>query len=205
MEFGGKLQELRKSRSLTQEELAEALFVSRTAVSKWESGRGYPGIDSLKEISRYFGVTIDELICSDEMVSLAENEKIEVSKRYVLLLCGLLDILHAIMFFVPMFGNGTGSSETLSMFGLTGINPVIKTVFFMITGVVVLNGITGVVIAEFGRPVRNRCRLVMLIVPSILAVTTFIAARQPYAGIIAFSLLVIKGMLILSILGGNDK
>ena len=54
MEFHEKLQELRKSRGLTQEELAEALFVSRTAISKWESGRGYPSIDSLKEISRYF-------------------------------------------------------------------------------------------------------------------------------------------------------
>ena len=50
MEFNEKLQELRKSRSLTQEELAEALYVSRTAVSKWESGRGYPGIDSLKVV-----------------------------------------------------------------------------------------------------------------------------------------------------------
>ena len=63
MEFHEKLLELRKSRGLTQEELAEALYVSRTAVSKWESGRGYPGIDSLKEISRFFSVTIDELIC----------------------------------------------------------------------------------------------------------------------------------------------
>ena len=48
MEFHEKLQELRKSRGLTQEELAEALFVSRTAISKWESGRGYPSIDSLQ-------------------------------------------------------------------------------------------------------------------------------------------------------------
>lgn len=49
MEFHEKLQELRKSRGLTQEELAEALFVSRTAISKWESGRGYPSIDSLRK------------------------------------------------------------------------------------------------------------------------------------------------------------
>ena len=64
MEFNEKLQELRKSKSLTQEELAKALFVSRTAISKWEQGRGYPGIDSLKEISRFFSVSIDDLICS---------------------------------------------------------------------------------------------------------------------------------------------
>ena len=51
MEFNEKLQELRKQKGFTQEELAELLFVSRTAVSKWESGRGYPNIDSLKAIS----------------------------------------------------------------------------------------------------------------------------------------------------------
>mgnify|MGYP002508820047 CR=1 FL=1 len=43
-----KIRELRKQRKLSQEELAEALFVSRTAISKWESGRGYPNIESLK-------------------------------------------------------------------------------------------------------------------------------------------------------------
>ena len=75
MEFNEKLQELRKSRSLTQEELAEALFVSRTAISKWESGRGYPSLDSLKEISKFFSVSIDDLICSEEIISAAEDEK----------------------------------------------------------------------------------------------------------------------------------
>ena len=68
MEFNEKLQELRKGRGLTQEELAERLFVSRTAVSKWESGRGYPSIDSLRELSRFFSVTIDELICPEEIL-----------------------------------------------------------------------------------------------------------------------------------------
>ncbi len=196
MEFNEKLQELRKSRSMTQEELAEALFVSRTAISKWESGRGYPSIDSLKEISRYFSVTIDDLICSDEMISVAENEKKEFIDKYVSLICNALDILLAILLFIPAFGNGTASHEAVSLFGLRGINPWIKTVFAVIIGVTILNGICGAIIANFDNPVWNRHRLVTGTILSILAVTVFIAARQPYAGIVCFSFLVIKGFLI---------
>ena len=51
MEFNEKLQLLRKQNNMTQEQLAEKLYVSRTAVSKWESGKGYPNIESLKCIS----------------------------------------------------------------------------------------------------------------------------------------------------------
>ena len=196
MEFSEKLQELRKSRSMTQEELAEALFVSRTAISRWESGRGYPSIDSLKEISRYFSVTIDELICSDEMITVAENDKKEFVNKYVSLICNALDILLAILLFIPAFGNGTGSSETVSLFGLTGISPWVKIVFIVIISITILNGICGVIIAHFSKPVWNRHRLVTGIVLSILAVIVFMATRQPYAGIVCFAFLVIKGFLI---------
>ena len=196
MEFNEKLQELRKSRSMTQEELAEALFVSRTAISKWESGRGYPSIDSLKEISRYFSVTIDDLICSDEMISVAENEKREFIDKYVSLICNVLDILLAILLFIPAFGNGTASPEAVSLFGVSGINPWVRIVFVVIIGVTILNGICGVIIANFDKPVWNRHRLVTGIILSILAVTVFIVSRQPYAGIVGFSFLVIKGFLI---------
>ena len=181
---------------MTQEELAEALFVSRTAISKWESGRGYPSIDSLKEISRFFSVTIDDLICSDEMITVAENEKKEFAGRYVSLICNALDILLAMLIFIPAFGNGNASSETVSLLGLTGINPWVRTVFIVIIGIAILNGISGVIIANFNDPVWNRHRLVTGIVLSILSVTVFIAARQPYAGIVCFSFLVIKGFLI---------
>ena len=196
MEFGEKLQELRKSKSMTQEELAEALFVSRTAISKWESGRGYPSIDSLKEISRYFSVTIDDLICSDEMISVAENEKREFADRYLSLICNALDILLVILLFIPGFGNGMGSNETVSLLALTVINPGVKIVFIVIIGLTVLNGICGVILANFNNPVWNRHRLVTGVVLSILAVTVFIVARQPYAGIICFSVLIIKGFMI---------
>ena len=45
MEFGEKVQKLRNQNKWTQEQLAEKLYVSRTTVSKWESGKGYPNID----------------------------------------------------------------------------------------------------------------------------------------------------------------
>lgn len=69
MELSEKLQELRKEKGLTQEELAEALFVSRTAISKWESGKGYPSIDSLKLLSDLFHISMDELISDDDVES----------------------------------------------------------------------------------------------------------------------------------------
>ena len=75
MEFHEKLQELRRQRGLTQEELAGALYVSRTAVSKWESGRGYPNLDSLRAIAKFYGVTVDELLSSTEVLEIAEESE----------------------------------------------------------------------------------------------------------------------------------
>ncbi len=54
MEFNEKLQQLRIGKNLTQQQLAEQLYVSRTAISKWESGKGYPNIESLKCFPDFF-------------------------------------------------------------------------------------------------------------------------------------------------------
>lgn len=62
MEFHEKLQELRKSRGLTQEELAEALFVSRTAISKWESGTSEPNTSNLMALARLYGIPAEDLL-----------------------------------------------------------------------------------------------------------------------------------------------
>ena len=67
MEFNEKLQLLRKQQEMTQEQLAEKLFVSRTAVSKWESGKGYPNIDSLRNLAEVFSVSIDEMLSGSDI------------------------------------------------------------------------------------------------------------------------------------------
>ena len=101
MEFHKKLQELRKQKGLTQEELAESLYVSRTAVSKWESGRGYPNIDSLKAISRFYAVTIDDLLSGEELLTLAEDDGRQKEKHVCDLALGLLDCAAALFLFLP--------------------------------------------------------------------------------------------------------
>ena len=195
MEFNEKLQELRKAKSLTQEELAEALFVSRAAVSKWEQGRGYPNLDSLKEISRFFSVSIDDLICSEEIISAAADEKKDCMDKYIALICSMLDIFLALLLFLPVFGNGTDNPVSVSLYAITGLNTWIKMVFAALIGMAVLNGICGVIIDYFDKPLWNRHRLIVGMVLTIACAAVFILTRQPYAGIICLAVLVVKGLL----------
>ncbi len=197
MEFGEKLQELRKSRSMTQEELAEALFVSRTTVSKWESGRGYPGIDSLKALSRFFAVSIDELICPKEILTAAEDEQKTFLNRWIPFLCGTLDLLPVMLLFVPLFGNGPESASAVSLISLNGISSWIRTVFLILTGLTVLNGLSGIIVSQTDRPVWNRHRLVTGMVLSAAGTALFMMTRQPYAGMVFLMLLIIKGILMI--------
>lgn len=66
MHFSDKLQIIRKSKGITQEELAEKLSVSRQAVAKWESGMAYPDILNLIQLSELFHITIDYLVKNNE-------------------------------------------------------------------------------------------------------------------------------------------
>ena len=62
-----KLKRFRANNNLTQEEFAAKLFVTRNAVSKWENDNCYPNIDTLKDIAKFFNVTIDELLGDDDL------------------------------------------------------------------------------------------------------------------------------------------
>ncbi|MBQ7541933.1 MAG: helix-turn-helix transcriptional regulator [Clostridia bacterium] len=198
MEFNEKLQKLRTDENLTQEELAEKLFVSRTAISKWESGRGYPSIDSLKAIAKYFHITIDDLIGGEEMVTLAEQDKKESGKKYTALICGILDSLAVLLFILPIFGNGgTGSVSSVALLSLTQISAWLRIVLLAVTGVTAANGFFAVVISNFDKPEWNRHRLVTGMALSLIGTVVFILARQPYAGVFSLCLLVIKGFLLL--------
>ena len=142
VEFNEKLQELRKQKGLTQEELAEALYVSRTAVSKWESGRGYPGIDSLKAIAAFFRVTVDELLSGGEILTVAEQETKEKEKRFRDMVFGLLDCCACLFFFLPLFGqNVDGNIRAVSLLYVSQIAPYLKAVYVICVSLMAVFGV----------------------------------------------------------------
>ena len=142
MEFHEKLQELRKCRGLTQEEPAELLYVSRTAIYKWESGRGYPSIDSLKAISAYFSVSLDDLLSSEALLTIAEKEGEQKESRMRGLVFGLLDCASALLLFLPLFRQKEYDDvRAVSLTAMTCVTPYIKVAFCAITALAVLTGI----------------------------------------------------------------
>ena len=73
MNFAEKLKELRKQKGISQEQLAEKIYVSRQAITKWESGNGIPDIENLLAISALFNESIDSLL-SEEKSLISKHE-----------------------------------------------------------------------------------------------------------------------------------
>lgn len=197
MEFHEKLQELRKKRGLTQEELAEALYVSRTAISKWESGRGYPSIDSLKEISNFFSVSIDELLSTETVLSIAEKENKSNMQSMCDLLYGMVDICSILLIVLPLYPNTiNGYIYSVSLFEYTQNNVVIRFLFWILFLSIFLNGILKVLLVQRKIEKGQKTLTVLSVGGSIVTVLILALTREVYAIIVAFLLLMIKGFLL---------
>lgn len=198
MEFHEKLQELRKNKGLTQEALAEVLYVSRTAVSKWESGRGYPGIESLKQISTYFGVSIDDLLSGEQLLSLAERENKGNLQRICDLIFGAVDLLTLLLIVLPLYPkNVEGYVYAVSLMdygNVTGKPLIFYWILFI--GLAVL-GMIQITVTKRGGFKYSWILLDFSMAFSIITVIYLALCREPYATTLAFLMLVIKGMLML--------
>ena len=80
MELGGQIKRYRIRLGLSQEELADRIFVTRQSVSNWENGRTYPDLQSLLRLSDLFGLSLDELIKGDLETMKEEINKLEIQK-----------------------------------------------------------------------------------------------------------------------------
>ncbi len=197
MELGEKLQELRKSRGLTQEELAEALYVSRTAVSKWESGRGYPNIDSLKEISSYFGVTLDELLSAEKILTIAEKENKSNIRGICDLLFGIVDIFSFILIFLPLYPNRVNEYiYSVNLFSYTDASTWIISICWIIFSLMIMLGVSKIILTTTKAEKGNKIITLISMLLSCTAVLFLALTREVYAVAVLFMMLIVKGALL---------
>ena len=197
MEFNEKLQELRRQKGLTQEELAEALWVSRTAVSKWESGRGYPSIDSLKQISKYFSVSIDALLSGDQLLTIAEADQKTQQNRFQDLIFGLLDISVVLFLFLPFFSQtASGVLEAVSLSALTEIPGYMQVAYFVPVAGLILFGVCTLALQNSQNTLWVRWKRLISLLLNSCGTLLFIISPQPYAAAFLFVFLLIKVLIL---------
>ena len=198
MEFNEKLQELRKQKGLTQEELAEKLYVSRTAISKWESGRGYPNIESFRAIAKFFSVTVDELLSSGEVLTIAEEDSKQKAEHFRDLIYGLLDICIATLFFLPLFAEkASGAVQAVSLIALVGSQLYLRIAYFTVVIATVVMGVLTLALQNCQAVPWVKSKTAASLALGALTVMLFIVSSQPYAAVFAFSLLVVKALMLI--------
>ena len=198
MEFNEKLQELRKQKGLTQEELAKALFVSRTAVSKWESGKGYPSIDSLKAISALFSVSVDQLLSGEELLTAAEEDNIQKGNQLKNLVFGLMDTSCVLLFFLPLFAQRTAEKiSEVSLLSLTEISPYTKYSYIVIVTAIVICGIISLALQNCSNQFWHKNSGIVSLLLNIAGALLFIVSLQPYAAVLLFAFVIIKVMIVI--------
>ena len=198
MEFHEKLQKLRKQKGITQEKLAEALYVSRTAVSKWESGRGYPGIDSLKRIAEFYGVTVDVLLSGDEVLSIAKADQQQKEGRFLDLVFGLTDVSAMLFFVLPLFAKAAdGGVAAVSLLALTGIAVYLKLAYFALALGLMGMGILTLALQNCKGAFWIRWKYGLSLTLGGVGAMLFSIGRQPYAAVFLCLFLILKALLLL--------
>lgn len=196
MELNEKLKELRNSKGLTQEELAAALFVSRTAISKWESGRGNPSIDSLKEISSFFSITLDELVSGEKLLSIAEKEnQIRIQNTYNLLI-GVIDLCYFLLIVLPLYPKTIGLYiASVNLFEYVETSAFNQKIYWALFLLIMLNGITEIILTKLKDKDMHSKIVGINMILSILAVIFLALTGETYATALAFLLLILKSIL----------
>lgn len=198
MDFSEKLQTLRRDRHWTQEQLAEPLFVSRSAVSKWESGRGTPSIDSLKTISKVFSVSIDDLLSGEELITIAENESKEKTRSIRTTVFGVLDGMAALILFLPLFGQqGETMIEMVPLLSLVKASIFTRVSCFIWTAATTLWGVLTLALQSVQNPCWLKSSASLSLMLSILGTMVFVLSQQSYAAMLIFFPLLLKGILLI--------
>lgn len=128
MEVGMRIKQRRNELRLTQDEVAEALGITRQTISNWENGRSYPDIERVIRLSEIYQLSLDELLKGDvKMVHhLQENTNVNRYLKLFILLLGVNILLMLLLSFV----NPISELLLFAIFALIGINSF--SIFYLI-------------------------------------------------------------------------
>ena len=198
MTFGEKLRKLRTDSGLTQEELAEKIYVTRTAISKWESDRGYPNIDSLKAISKIFSVSIDDLFSPDEVLTIAEQDNKQKETRFKDMVYAFLDLSISMLLFLPFFAeDADGIIQSVSLIALDGVQPYLKIAYLTVVIGMTVIGVLTLTLQNCQAAVWVKSKTTASLALGAILVLLFMISSQPYAAVFAFVLLTIKALMLI--------
>lgn len=206
MEFGEKIKKLRTQRDMTQEQLASKLFISRTAISKWESGRGYPSIDLLKDIAKIFDVSVDELLSSEEIIVIARDEKSSALKGISGLIFGLLDVISILLILLPIYPYTVdGFVYSVPLTSFNDIGGGIKIAYVVVLSAMSIIGAFEILLhfIQF----KKMCLPISLgsLLVEALAVLFFAVTKQPYLTSVVFVFLLFKALLTIRFYAKNQN
>ncbi len=121
MELGSQIKKYRGELDLSQEELAEKVFVTRQTISNWENEKSYPDIHSLLLLSSLFGISLDQLIKGDIEIMKDEISKAEIEKHNRLGNIYTLLFIACLISFIPLvkFLEAVGIAIWVVLFGIT--------------------------------------------------------------------------------------
>lgn len=122
IEFGEKLKRAREAKGMTQQTLADQLYVTRQAVSRWENGARYPDLLTAKKLSDCLEVSLDELLSGEERSAEVERAPVMQTQRANLIQTALLSIallsvvLLAVVCLFGMISNGSSVRSSVILF-----------------------------------------------------------------------------------------
>ena len=197
MELCKKIKKIRTDNKLTQEQFAEKMLVSRTAVSKWENGTCYPSIDSLKYMSKIFNVSLDKLLSSEEMLEIAKTEnQSNISKYNGLLFC-LLDIVRIIFIFLPLYSyKANDFVYSVSLFNSNDLGLILKIVFMLIY---IMFLILGIIELIFNFKGNNKLINKISIFLDVTSIFVLLFTKQPYVIALMFVIFIIKTIMLANV------
>lgn len=197
MGLSEKIKKIRNDNKLTQEQFAEKMLVSRTAVSKWENGTCYPSIDSLKYMSEVFNVSIDELMSNDEMLDIVKIENYSNIFKYNGLLFCILDMIRIIFIFLPLYSFKTNDFiYSVSLFNSNDLSFLLK---IILMNMFVMFLVLGIIELCLNRRKCNNVLNKISLLFDIVSIFIILFINQPYLVALMFFVFVVKVIMLLNV------